>query len=160
MRVAVAFFLLCAGCSHGNAEEDAGPIDAGMPRVELGTGSTGFVPIPETGAELELVAGPQGGFHVELTARIYDVNIEGLIISYDGTPVGAAAPTTYPTSITLDSTMVVREGDHWLRNDILRFMVSGPADIVGMQVDVRVVVQCISGLSAQDVRRATIVDKL
>src|SRR5262249_30726434 len=117
--------------------------------------------IPETGAELELIAGTQGGFHVWVTARIWDLNPEGLVIAYEGTPVGASAPISYPTEIAVRQSDLVREGDHWVRaGDFLRFMISGPADIVGTEVDVRITATCVGGASAEDVRRATIVDRM
>jgi hypothetical protein len=125
--------------------------------VELGTGTTSFVEIPEDDAELELVRGSQGGFHVDVTARIYDAEPEGLTITYaaslDGTIV------SYPTSVELDRSRVVAEDDHYLRaGDFLQLEIAGPPEVVGRELEISVHVGATSGASAEDSRRATIVD--
>lgn len=56
----IGLLALGAACS-----DDAGP----APEVELGTGTTEFEPLTD-GQELEVIRGPQGGFHFHVHARM------------------------------------------------------------------------------------------
>lgn len=155
-----ALFAL-AGC-QGAASPDAGPVDAAAlaPRVALGTGTSRFEPIPDEGAELELVAGPQGGYHVDLTARLWNLDLDRLRIRYEARPVGSETPISLPLELELSPSRVVREGDHWLRaGDFLQMDVAQPSEVVGMTLDVSVYLRDQSGRMAEDTRRATIVDR-
>lgn len=152
--------LVLLGC-QGAGGSDAGRVDAPPPeaRVELGTGTSRFVTLPE-GAELELVAGPQGGWHVDLTTRIWNVDIDGLRIAYEAFEAGDTTRVSLPTELVLTSSRVVREGDHWLRaGDFLQLDVTGPADVVGRELDVRVRVEDPAGRTADDTRRVSVVDR-
>lgn len=154
--------LAAFGCGDP-APVDAGPGPDGASsgvRVELGSGTSAFVAIPDA-AELELISGPQGGWHVWVTARIWDEQIDGLIISYEAVPVGSTTPITMPTELELDATRVVREGDHWLRaGDFTVFDVSGPPSVVGMQLVLTVRIRDVDGNVAEDSRTVTIVDNI
>ena len=44
--------------------------------IELGTGVSSFVDLPQTGGTLELVYGVQGGWHIEASVRIYELPID------------------------------------------------------------------------------------
>jgi len=56
-------------CAAGACGDDGGPpIDAGIGEVELGTGVDAFEPLVSD--QLELFAGPQGGHHFIVHARI------------------------------------------------------------------------------------------
>lgn len=73
MRALCAIYLACAvfGCGAG---EDPGLVDASVPEGQLVLGSSdpsgsGFLPV-EDGADVELVAGAQGGFHVWTTMQV------------------------------------------------------------------------------------------
>jgi hypothetical protein len=152
--------ILLSACGATVAPDAGSAPDAGGPRVELGTGTSAFVPIPESGAELELVAGSQGGFHVDLTARLWELEIDGLLVSYEAVPVGGTTPISVPTEVELNTSRVVPEGDHFLRaGDFLQLEVSGPADVVGMELEIRVRAACVGGGVAEDTTRARIVDR-
>jgi hypothetical protein len=153
--------VVLMGCgpsgAAGGGLGDAAALD---PRVVLGTGTSAFVTIPDEGAELELIAGPQGGWHVDLTARIWDLDLDRLRIRYEALPIGGTAPISVPTELELSPLRVVREGDHWLRaGDFLQMDVTNPAEVVGMELDVSVYVRDLAGRTAQDTRRARIVDR-
>lgn len=154
--------LLFLGCGDP-APADAGPRADGASsdvRVELGSGTSAFETIPEA-AELELISGPQGGWHVWVTARIWDERIDGLIISYEAVPVGSTARITMPTELMLNSSRVVREGDHWLRaGDFTVFDITGPPGVVGMQLVLTVRIRDTAGNMAEDSRTVTIVDNI
>jgi hypothetical protein len=158
----LAALVVSLGCGDpevvdaGSRSDDA---SSGV-RVELGSGTSAFETIAD-GAELELVSGPQGGWHVWVTARIFDEQIEGLIISYEAVPVGSTTPITMPTELQLNAMRVVREGDHWLRaGDFTVFDITGPPDVVGMQLVLTVRIRDTDGNMAEDSRTVTIVDNI
>jgi len=64
MRNSLIFLLCFSACS-----DDASLGDA---RIELGTGTVDFVPIAD-GDELEVIAGPQGGYHFVVHARAWGI---------------------------------------------------------------------------------------
>lgn len=159
----------CGDDGSDGGDVDGGSTDAGSPvdadsetpaagRVELGTGTTSFVAIPESGGQLELVAGPQGGWHVDVTARLYDFEIEGLLLSYEIRRDGAIV--SMPRQFELREAIVVREGDHWLRaGDFVPFEITMPSDVVGDTVTVQVLAEPTEGSAASDARTVLIVDE-
>lgn len=159
----------CGGEGGEDGGADGGSTDGGSAidvdsetlapgRVELGTGTTSFVEIPESGGRLELVAGPQGGWHVDVTARLYDFEIEGLLLSYEIRRDGAVV--SMPRQFALREAIVVREGDHWLRaGDFVPFEIAMPSDVVGDTVTVQVLAEPTEGSAASDERTVLIVDE-
>jgi hypothetical protein len=156
-------FLALAGCpsddtaSDGSIDSSAGDaitVDSSGtsgPRVELGTGRANFVEIPETGATMELIAGPQGGWHLEVSARLYDLTVEDLLLSYRIEQGGEMI--SMPVMYLLSESRLVRDGDRWLRQgDIAVFDITGPEDVVGEMVDVFVVAEPPDGPAVMDSR--------
>jgi hypothetical protein len=167
-RGPIGLFILAAtlGACGGDGDANDGGADVirvdaprgEAPRVELGTGRTSFVEIPEAGAELELVAGPQGGWHIDVTTRLYDLAIEQLLLTYEITRDGDVV--SMPRQFMLREALVLREGDHYLRaGDFVPFEITQPADIVGDTVVVRVTAEAVDGARAEDQRTVTIVDE-
>lgn len=71
MRPWLAGLLL--GCAGGAVEDSAGQHACDAPlRIELGTGETAYAPLVE-GQEVVMVHGPQGGWHVDVAARVHHV---------------------------------------------------------------------------------------
>lgn len=111
---AVALTLSLFGCGSSAAPQgaasDAGsvadvraardPFDAAGAyepiALELGTGLEAFQPVPETGGRVELVHGPQGGYHLlgryRFTGMQPDVNVYFRV-----TPTGGGAALNAPT---------------------------------------------------------------
>jgi hypothetical protein len=69
------FVLLLASCASAPDPTDAAYDDDGVAgRIEIGTGLAAFEPITEDGTtQLELVHGPQGGYHVYVSMRVWGV---------------------------------------------------------------------------------------
>ena len=158
----VTMLTACGGGKEGGdtdsgaAVADSGPVVE--PRVELGTGRTSFVEIPESGATLELIAGPQGGWHIDVTARLWGLEIDGLILTYEIRRDGEMI--NLPRQFTLREALVVREGDHWLRaGDFVPFDIGMPSEVVGDTVTVHVIAEHVDGPRAEDSRTVTIVDE-
>jgi len=158
--VVLSAFLLSLGCGTQGGT-DAGP-DARVPvaRIELGTGTSAFEPIPETGGELELVGGPQGGFHVFVTARFFELDPAGMSLRFDATDVGTGLNVGHPTEIRLVLARAQREGDHFVRaGDILILDDGNPDNVRGLTLDVTVTAEeAGTGRSATDHRVILIVD--
>jgi hypothetical protein len=57
---------------HSTEDSASSTVDAGAPRIELGTGEIEFQPI-EPGSELEYVLGAQGGWHFFGSVRVSGV---------------------------------------------------------------------------------------
>lgn len=158
--VLLLFFFFSLGCDTRGGT-DAGP-DAMVPtaRIELGTGTSAFEPIAETGGELELVGGPQGGFHVFITARFFELDPEGMRLRFDAINVDTGANVGTPAIFSLVLARVQREGDHFVRaGDILILDDGNPDNVRGLMLDVTVTAEeAGTGRSATDHRVVRIVD--
>jgi len=144
--------LLFAGCSGGSGSADAGrdaggsdaamasdtgapdaspPGDAGRagPRIEIGTGTEAFEALGP-GTMVELVNGPQGGYHVQMAFRLWEIDPEGLLIEAHGYDATTGAEVTIPVERVLTARRVSPEGDHLLRlGDRLVFTTTDPATV-------------------------------
>jgi hypothetical protein len=164
--LAVLLATAMAGCTSddagGGGEPDAGPPGdamAAMPRVELGTGGASYREIATTGATLELVHGPQGGFHVDVAVRFWDVEPDGTILGYVGRDTATDTVITLPSRFELSARRVVREGDHWVRaGDILVFDAMSPDAVVGKTVEITATLEPTAGAPVTDTRTIVVVD--
>jgi hypothetical protein len=155
---ALALGVFVAGCGvPSRASFDSGGV---APRVQLGTGTASFVELPPSGGRVELVHGPQGGYHIDLTTRIWGLDPERLQLTYrvvrrsDGSVLSV---TTY----LLSAGRVLREGDHLLRaGDIAVLSITGPMDVVPGEVELSVQARARDGTVASDIRFAFIVDDI
>lgn len=134
--LALLLATITVACGPGDGDVDAGP-DAqapDAPRIELGAGTANFVPIGDT---MELVAGPQGGWHLNVTCRLYELDLDGITLSYRIEREGVMV--SMPLSLELAENRFVREGDHWLRaGDFVVFDITMPSDVVGDTVTITV----------------------
>lgn len=149
----------CGGPGGADASVDAPcDLDAGAaPFIELGTGAT-FTPIAD-GDALELFHGPQGGFHLETTARFaLAVSPDMHVLRYD---VSRVDGTTIGTmQIALNERRLARSCGHWVREgDFVMLGIEAPLDVVDTEVDVIVRVLDAAGEVARDERRVHIVDR-
>jgi hypothetical protein len=152
--------IVAIACSTGPGgpptDLDGGPPGTGA-RIELGTGQASFVAIPESGATLELVMGPQGGYHLEVTVRLWGLEPGGLELVYE--VAGSDGTMLSRTPFVLDASRFVREGDHLLRTgDFTVLEITSPDAVVGDEVIVRVRASEPGGQSASDQRRVLVVD--
>lgn len=146
------------GCSEGPGPIDDEDAAAVAPRVELGTGEVSFAPLAETGATLELVHGPQGGYHVLVSVRVWDLDLDRVSLVYD---VSAGTRVLSRTPFVLEASRFAREGDHVVRTgDFAILDVAAPDEVAGQQVLVQVTATAEDGTSATDARTVTIVDEL
>lgn len=70
--------LMLSGCA-AEAPESKGA--AATPVLALGQGMVAFTPLEQD--RMEIVFGPQGGWHVEPAVRGWGLEVEGLVLGYD-----------------------------------------------------------------------------
>ena len=128
--------LLVLGCEGGDPQ-DSGETTADEPlELELGAGRTEFVELPEDAA-LEIVSGPQGGWHLELTLQLRDYDRQPLVLDYQARDMNDQ-PLGFPASyavkveqlVELDDARFVRVGDRVVLD------VASPEQLRGLEVQV------------------------
>lgn len=95
---AIVLLSLASGCSSETTEPD------GVRAFELGTGSWRFEPI-EDGAQLDMVHGAQGGWHVWLAFRVDGIDDEDLLFVTTETQLGdeSRAPHVTRTRVPFEA---------------------------------------------------------
>ncbi len=126
-----------------DATADSSASDASMAaRIEIGTGTESFRALGP-GSMVELVHGPQGGYHVQIAFRLWGIDPEGLLIEAHGYDATTGAEVTIPVERVLTARRVSPEGDHLLRlGDRLVFRTDDPTTIydraTGVGTDLRI----------------------
>jgi hypothetical protein len=124
--------------------------------IELGTGRATFEPLAE-GDAMELVAGPQGGWHVDVALRFGGLEPEGLELVYDAVDA-EGAPISFTTRAFVVEESLLADGDDWIRvGDRIVLDIESPADVVDTEAIVRVTAE-LAGQTLADERRIAIVD--
>ena len=67
------------------------------------------------GGDVELVNGPQGGWHVDVTMRIYGLDPQELTMRIEGYDAATDESIGIPIERVLTERRVQPEDDHWLR---------------------------------------------
>ena len=160
------------GCGDDTAPPDGGDVvdlhrDGGRgdvdlgeePRVEIGTGTTSFVDISD-GDDVELVKGPQGGWHIDVTLRFYYVNPQGLDMRIEGHEVSSTDAIGVPIQRVLTERRVLREGDHWLRvGERLVLTITDESMVVGSDVRIDVTITTAGGTTGSASKVVHVVDE-
>ena len=135
--------------------------DADVPaRVELGEGTSRFEMLTD-GQDVELVAGVQGGFHINLTGRLFGFALDGITLDYEAVPVGGTTPISMPTELVLDESDFVPDSGGVLRaGDFLIMEVEEPSEVVGMELEVTLTATDTTGRSVSDTRQVRVVDEM
>jgi hypothetical protein len=151
------FAIGCGGDDDTGGDTDAGPVgDGGPPRVELGTGQANFMEIGDT---MEVVLGPQGGWHFFVSCRLYNMTVEGMRLEYKTERDGAII--SMPGAFILQERRLIREGDHYLRvGDLAIFDIAMPSDVTGDTVTVTVTADPPDGEPISDSHTVVAVDEI
>ncbi len=175
--ITLALLVVATACGNDASSLDAGiPMDgsrdavgsdvgnadasASSQRLEIGTGLTDFEPIPE-GGEVELVMGPQGGWHIEIATRLYGMDPMDLNLRIRGFDAETNEPLTIVVERVLTTRRVRDEGDHYLRlGDQLVFTVEDGSLVVGKQVRVEADATPVGGMVAHAEKTVLIVDRM
>lgn len=152
----VALALACASCATQPMTHDTNEDALTAPWAEIGTGLMAYETLPEEDATLELVFGPQGGWHVHLSMRVHDFEPTGL--TYEVTRVRDGRVVALLPIGVREGTFV-RRGDAIERvGDFAIFDITDPAEVTGEEVLVRATLYDASTRSIEDSVRAVIVD--
>lgn len=159
MRVLVPLLLLLGSCDGPAITElDAGPPeDGGSPRLEVGTGESTFVALND-GDPVELVHGPQGGYHVLVAVRATSLAAT-VGYAYEVRDEADAVVLTMPGAYVLDASRVVRTSTGWIRSgDRGIFQTVMPAEIIGRTLHLHATVTASDGTSYTDTHTIHVVD--
>jgi len=108
----------------------------GDPYLEVGTGHTTFAPL-EDGGPIELVAGPQGGWHIDATLRLGGFGPDGVKVKYEAFDE-QAQPISFVTHASLSTASVLEDGEGWIRvGDRVVLDIASPSEVVGTTATVR-----------------------
>jgi hypothetical protein len=124
--------------------------------LELGTGQATFEPLAD-GDALELVAGPQGGWHLDATLAFAGFGPSGVTLVYEALGTDAER-VSFTTRADLHEISVVPADDGWHRlGDRIVLDITSPADVVGTEVVVRVTA-ALGEQTWSDERQVRVVD--
>ena len=130
----------------------------GDPWVELGAGLTTFSPLTD-GDPIELVAGHQGGWHVDVSVRGGGFGPDGVILSYEALDATTAESLAFDTYAQLSTGSVIPTEDGWERvDDRIVFDVPDPDEVTGRSLVLRVTAS-LEGGAWSDERRVVVVDE-
>ena len=130
-----------AGRTDAPSPDVGAGVDASVGRIEIGTGLTEFIEVAD-GGDVELVMGPQGGWHVDVALRLYDLDPMDMQLVIEGFYVEDDESATIEIERLLTLRRVRDEGDHYLRvGDQLVFTVTDGSQVEGR--DIRIEVQAI-----------------
>ncbi len=96
LRIGLVPLVTALACSPAPAPVDAAvdvPITGAV--VELGTGQLSWEDIPPSGARVELIHGPQGGYHIFGRVRFESMG-DMVTVRFRVTPVAGGAPVNNP----------------------------------------------------------------
>ena len=128
----------------------------GTPVIALGTGTGTFVPLAD-GAEVELVAGPQGGWHLDVAVAFDGFGPGGVELVYDALDT-TAAPVSFVTRAELTPASVLEADAGWHRfGDRVVLDIPDPDAVVGQDVVLRVTA-ALDGQTWSDERTVRVVD--
>ncbi len=153
-----------------DASRDGSPADSDTPDVNidapsgpaviLGTGITSFIPV-ENGDEMEMVMGPQGGWHVDLAYRLYNMDPMDMRVSIEGTDIDSGEALTVPLSRVLTIRRVADRGDHFLRvGDQAVFRINMPDEAIGKRLRLDIEVMSVDEEVASDTIEVVVIDEV
>lgn len=113
-------------------------VDASVGRIEIGTGLSEFIEIDD-GADVELVMGPQGGWHVDVALRLYDLDPMDMQLTIEGFDITDDESATIQIERLLTLRRVREEDDHYVRlGDQLVFTVADGSQAEGRDIRIEV----------------------
>lgn len=154
------------GCAGGPMAPDDAKAPAvevavtGPPSLELGGGTTRHIPLPQ-GGSIELVLGPQGGWHLDLTVRAVNLPPDGVTLSYEVRDDTRPTPWNFPVMARLNARRVVADGVGWVRvGDRAVLDIRSAQEVTGRMVRIDVWATQGGRTVAEDNRRVRVVDKI
>jgi len=129
----------------------------GTPELELGTGWDVFTPLAD-GGDIELVAGIQGGWHLDVSTRFAGFGPNGVHLVYEALTTNADR-VSFTTEAVLSEFSVLEDDDGWARvGDRVVLDIASAGDVVGETLIVRVTAE-LDGQTWSDERSWVVVDE-
>lgn len=102
-----------------------------MTAIEVGLGPVDFTQIPPGGAAAELITGIQGGWHIDVAARLWGQPGQGLVLRYELRDPALDTMPGRPAAYRLAPDRLVPAGDHLVHFGRVVFAIDQPAEVVG-----------------------------
>lgn len=155
MRAMAAISLALASCSTEGADD--GPVfvanpDAGALPAEIGAGSVDFVAVVD-GDPVDVVAGPQGGFHVWTSIRVDDLSVETAQVALSARFADGGALAGKPSRVVVT---LIKKADRRERAGMTNF-INDPAAVRGERIVLRAEVITPDGRAA--IKECTVVPR-
>ena len=126
VRVALLCLLACGCDPGGGGDAGAGCLDDG--RVEVGSGGSRLVRLPESGGELPIVRGSQGGIHVVVGAWVQELPLE-MDLTYRLLDARTSDLVGEPTTLRLTPSLFRPDGARHQRHPDLLVLDDESADV-------------------------------
>lgn len=132
---------LLAGCGEtkdtGATESLEDPPPTEPLELELGAGRTAFVELDADAPTLEIISGPQGGWHLEVTLRLSHYDEEPLVLDYQALDLEGRS-LGFPAEYAVDVDRLLEvDGERFVRvGDRVVFDVPDPDLVRGLQIRV------------------------
>lgn len=152
----IAVCCLAVACDGGGGHEDGGTGEAGMARLEIGTGRIGvFETLPDDGTAL-LAKGCQGSQHVWISLRTWGLDTVRALVSAELRVEGETEPQSVPLQLRLTFEEPAGEDYHELTG--LQLIVPEPALVEGKRCIIEATVSETAslGATATDTRRVLV----
>ena len=149
--------MLLLGCGSEPGVDGGGTCGDGFGRVQAGQGGSRLRALPVTGGELPIVRGTQGGIHVLVGFRVWDMQLD-MRATYRLVEVGTGALVGTPTELNLTPSLFTSDASSRLRNPDLLILnnTAAPVSEFAGRV-VRFEVEAVSAdAHACDVRTVTL----
>ncbi|MCO4774278.1 MAG: DUF4876 domain-containing protein [Deltaproteobacteria bacterium] len=129
----------------------------GDPWVELGTGPSTWSPLAESDP-VELVAGPQGGFHIDAAVWFGGFGPGGVVLVYEAVDTDAER-VSFVTQAVLFEQNVLAADEGWYRvGDRIVLDIDDAQEVVGAELILRVTA-ALGDATWSDERRVVVVDE-
>ena len=129
----------------------------GDPWVELGTGATTWSPLEDAGP-VELVAGPQGGHHIDAAVWFGGFGPGGVVLLYEAVDADAERVSFVTEAVLVEQNVLVADEGWYRVGDRIVLNIDDAQEVVGVELILRVTA-AMGGSTWSDERRVLVVDE-
>lgn len=152
-RLAPLLGLVPAACAP-EAAEDSGP----APSLSIGQGAVAFTALEED--HVEVVFGPQGGWHIEPAVRAWGLPVDGLVLTYDLLDAaGASRVIAVEARLSEDRVVPLADGGWERVGDRLVLEITSAEEVVGERFGLSVSAAPVDGAPVAVALEVTLVDE-
>ena len=160
-RARVIALVLLAGCAGSTPASDASAdAIAREPSVQIGTGLSSFAPFAEETPTLELVMGIQGGWHLELAARLVGFDAPSVVLEWTVVRSSDAAVLAR-LPLRVGPRGLAADGDGWVRlAERVILDIGAPSEVAPGMLEITLVASDGFDHRATDARVVRLVDEI